>query len=304
MNTERREPKKRAAGIRSHPLNQSNTSDGSSGDTEYQRPEEPPSQNVQSDVVYDKNLLWKIFGYLVEDGLQECRRVCRSWREVCSEFFTNHICVRWEDLADARLKFPNAVSVSLSILAPLECDHTAWPRLVPSLTDIKNLEMDSTFLWHYQYFASFPRRVSECFASLDQLESLTLERFDEFPHLLSSSMAAHLTNLTYLKIAPRIEFIRGTTPLSGICKLENLSLHANNLYFEDGSLTFPALTNLTRLEMMYENRNDVIFLQVCNISSRTRCPWSSHRRFVLGTAALRVDVEVLSHLLSFGMPNF
>ena len=75
-------------------------------------------------------------------------------------------------------------------------------------------------------------------------------------------------------------------PLPGVCKLKSLSLHANNLFAVDGSLTFPSLTNLTRLEVRYVGAGDVIFLKVCDISSRVFLFRAHNRRFLLGTHAL------------------
>ena len=259
------QPKKRAGDSRSQPFEHSVAGDGSSLETECRRTEEAPSQTCLSDLLDDKDFLWKVFGYLVEDGLDECRRVCRRWHEVCSEFFTKHICGHWKDLADAHLKFPNAVSVSLSVLAPpplLIHNHNVWPSVVPSLTGIKRLEMDSTFLWNCQYWTQSPQLVCEYVASLVQLESLSLGRLPKFMEPLITSIAVCLTNLTHLKIGSERQFTWNMTPLSGVRKLESLSLCAESLCTKDGCLTFPSLTNLTRLEILRENKRSVITLEV------------------------------------------
>ena len=260
MNTERKEPKKRAGSSGSRPLKHSDAGDGSSLETECRRPDEAPSQNCPSQALQKKDILWQVFGYLVEDGLHECRRVCRRWRDVCSEFYTENICVRWEDLADAHLKFPNAVS--LSILTPRVCNRSTWPNMRRSLPGIKSLEMDTGFAFHCRQFDPFPQQPCEYFAALVRLESLTLERYDVHTYALNSSIAAHLTNLTHLRIGPETKFSWKIKPLSGVYKLESLSLHARNLFTKDGSLTFPSLTNLTRLEVMYDDESDVVILEV------------------------------------------
>ena len=263
MDTERKEPKKRAGDSRSQPFELSDAGDGSSSETGCRRPDEAPSQNCLRHLRYDKDFLWKVFGYLVEDGLHECRRVCRRWREVCSEFFTKHICIRWENLADAHLKFPNADS--LSTLVPRMCSQNAWSNIRLSLTGIRSLEIDTRFLFHCRQFDVFPQRQRERFASV-QLESIVLERFDECTYSPISLMAAHLTNLTHLKIGPETKSSWNTKPLSGVYKLESLSLYARHLFTQEGSLTFPSLTNLTRLEVMYDDESDVVILEVWDIT--------------------------------------
>ena len=266
--------KKRARSSGSQPFEHSVAGDGSSLETECRRPEEGQSQTFLSDLLYDKDFLWKVFGYLVEDGLHECRRVCRRWREVCSEFSVKHICGHWEDLAEAHLKFPNAVSVLLSTraLPPLLIhSQKAWPNTVPSLTGIKRLEMESSFLFHCQFYAQSPQLVCEYVAALVQLESLTLGGFREFMEPLITSIVVRLTNLTHLKIDSGIPKVWDTTPLSGVRKLESLRLCTDSLFTRKGSLTFPLLTNLTRLEIVSARTSDLIALEVCNTSSLGLC---------------------------------
>ena len=303
--TERSKPKKRACSSGSQLSEHSDAGDRHPSNVKCPRPEEAQSQNRLRDLLHDKDFLWKVFGYLVEDGLHECRRVCRKWREVCSEFFAKSFRGHWKDLAEAHLKFPNAVNVSLSMLAPPPVIHNqdAWPSTVPSLTGIKCLKMDSAFLWNCQHFAQSPEMVCEYIASLVHLESLTLEGLREFMQSLVPSMA-HLTNLTHLKIGSQFPATWDTTPLSGVRRLENLSLYAKNLFTVEGSLTFPSLTNLTQLEVKYRKRDDII-LEVRDISLRTHSFFrSSHRRSIIGTRALCVDSEIFSHLLSLGRPIF
>ena len=269
------QPKKRAGDSRTQSFEHSVAGDGSSLETECRRTEEAPSQTCLSDLLYDKDFLWKVFGYLVEDGLDECRRVCRRWREVCSEFFTKHICGHWKDLADAHLKFPNAVSVSLSTRAPppiLIHRQNAWPSVVPSLTGIKRLEMDARFLYHCERHAQSPQLVCEYIATLVQLESLTLGSFCEFMEPLITSIAVRLTNLTHLQIDSSFSNAKDTTPLSGVRKLESLRFCASDLFTwnesnESLTLTFPSLTNLTRLEIVSTRFFDSIALEVCNAAS-------------------------------------
>ena len=303
--TEGRKPKKRASCSVSQPFEHADAGGRHPSNVKYPRPEDPLSQNRLRDPLYDKDLLRKIFAYLVEDGLHECRRVCRKWREVCSEFFTKSFRGHWKDLAEAHLTFPRAVNVSLSFRAPPSFfdNLNAWPNIVPSLTSVKRLEMDATFLQNCPCFVQFPPMICEYVASLVQLESLTVGVLDGCTYSLIASMAAHLTNLTHLKIgsAPSLWHMQ---PVPGVSKLESLSLQAVNLLATDeffniltgrGTLTFPSLTNLTRLKIRCESYGDVIRLEVCDILPLTLLLVDSTS--VLDTRALCIDSEILGHLL-------
>ena len=260
--TTREEPKKQACGSGSQPCELSDADDRNPSVVKCRRPEDAQSQNRLHDLLHDKDFLWKVFGYLVEDGLYECRRVCRKWREVCSEFFTERIRVYWEDLADAHLKFPNAVSLSmLAYDEEMDDRQNVWSNIVPSLTGIKRLEMDLEFLWNCLQSEEFPQRFCTCVDSFVQLESLTLGTLDACTYSLISSMP-HLTNLTHLKIDSALPFPLDMEPLSEVRKLKNLSVHAKSLFAENGSLTFPSLTELTQLEIECKPEFDVIFLEV------------------------------------------
>ena len=277
--TEGRKPKKRASCSGSQPFEHADAGGRHPSNVKYPRPEEAQSQNLLRDPLYDKDLLCKIFAYLVEDGLHECRRVCRKWREVCSEFFTKSFRGHWKDLAEAHLTFPRAVYVSLSFRAPPSFfdNLNAWPNIVPSLTGVKRLEMDATFLQNCPCFVQFPPMICEYIASLVQLESLTVGIPDGRTYSLISSMAALLTNLTHLKIGS-VPSVWHMQPVPGVSKLESLSLHAIELLAADesfdiftgrGTLTFPSLTNLTRLEIGCRFLGEVICLEVCDISLLT-----------------------------------
>ena len=271
MSAEARKPKKQTCGGSGSQLSeQSDAGDRHPSDVKCPRPEEAQSQNRLRNLLYDKDFLWKVFGYLVEDGLHECRRVCRKWSEVCSEFFIKNFRGHWKDFTEAHVKFPNAVNVSLSMLAPPHGIHNqdAWPSIVPSLTGIKRLEMDSAFLQNCQHFAQSPEIVRAYVASLLQLEALTVGVLDGYTYSLISSVAAHLTNLTHLEIG-FARSVKHMQPIPGVSKLESLSLYARSSFTEDnGSFTFPSLTNLTRLEIRFQLYN-FILLDVYDISPLT-----------------------------------
>jgi len=54
--------------------------------------------------------LTKVLGYLLDDGLHECRRVCRKWYDVCNRMPVKLGRISVEEIPAIVNKFPNAVS--------------------------------------------------------------------------------------------------------------------------------------------------------------------------------------------------
>lgn len=211
-------------------------------------------------VLQDEYYLPKILRHLVEDGLHECRRVCRQWYEICSK-----LPVQLEDVPVDKLplivdKFPYASSMSVSRRMECQSDankHEVNPqssealsveeavlRYVAPLKSLKHLEVtiDSN--------QSLPEALECCFRSLLHLESLgiCLGQVDGssvfFDHLRL------LTNLTCLKLQCETLHYRWELchpePFTELQGIRDLSV-PYYLFDVGGQLMFPSLTNLTRL---------------------------------------------------------
>ena len=87
--------------------------------------------------------LVKVLFHLVDDGLHECRRVCRLWRKVCSRL---PIRIRLGRPAEVRMtahKFPMAASLVLSRCVSdddLSMSHAI--RLLPRMGNLRSLHLD------------------------------------------------------------------------------------------------------------------------------------------------------------------
>ena len=77
---------------------------------EIQRRSRPP--NCLGRLLSENWFLRKVLSYLVDDGLHECRRVCREWNSVCKTLPVKLRQVPPEHLSKVLATFPKAVEVS------------------------------------------------------------------------------------------------------------------------------------------------------------------------------------------------
>ena len=215
------------------------------------RTDASPRQTCLGEVVLkDAYLLSKVLEHLVNDGVHECRRVCRKWRDVCSLLPVKLVDVRAPKFRDAARMFPNATSVSAAV--DRECNSEELCEFISSFTCMKHLHLrfvkegltlfgsPQLDIWSLPSHAPF----------LSQLESLTLRsRFINYK-LWLWMVREHLTNLAHLEITGNC-FIHGwnVDPLPETHELKSLSIRANYLSNSEGTLIFPPSETLTRLEV-------------------------------------------------------
>ena len=90
-------------------------------------------------LLLDEDLfLHEVLGYLLHDGLQEHRRVCRQWDAACKSLPVKLRQVPPEHVSDVLTAFPNAVELPCSACFPSE-DHDVARRLA-GLTSMTRLE--------------------------------------------------------------------------------------------------------------------------------------------------------------------
>ena len=71
-----------------------------------------------ADLLSQEDILSKVLVHLVDSGLHECRRVCRKWYEVCNKLPVKlSLSLHGDRFVDPD-RFPNAVSLKLSIISP------------------------------------------------------------------------------------------------------------------------------------------------------------------------------------------
>ena len=263
--------------------------------TTSQRPRATQAHDCLCALLDQEDYLSKVLGCLIDDGLHECRRVCRKWRNVCSALPVHLIRVPWEHLPDTHLTFPKAAS--LSVATKTMC--RGLPEFLPSLTNIRRLTLTGMSLWHCTCLRQiFPRQLCDHLPSLPQLESLTLEGVLEHTSAFLSLTADHLTRLTQLKIDLKLGSGWDMEPLFQVRKLRSLSLDLNHLFTTNGSLTFPSLTRLTRLEVTYAMTFDTDILMVRPQSKRLTLGSLSRLSLCLGAETVCGDTQVTRHFLS------
>ena len=215
------------------------------------RTDASPRQTCLGEVVLkDAYLLPKVLEHLVDDGLHECRRVCRKWRDVCSLLPVKLVDVRAPKFRDVARILPYATSVSVTV--DRECNSEEFCEFISSFTRIKRLHLRDAELSHdflssaWLDICSLPSHAP----FLSQLESLTLRSRFMNSRLWIWMVREHLTNLAHLEITGNC-FIRrwNVDPLPETHKLKSLSIKANYLFNREGTLIFPPSETLTRLEV-------------------------------------------------------
>lgn len=196
--------------------------------------------------------LVKVFGCLLDDGLHECRLVCRRWYDVCSRMPVKLVDVPIERLPVVVDRFPNAVA--LSFYPPLEWNGEVV-ETIGSLARLKNLEavkLNEASAGGVRIWNNLPlcKSLAEALPSCRHLQSLDfVPPFDgsnpgaEAGTCLYSRLS-HLTGLTRLRLLSGWEQLVND-PFTEIRNIEDLGIKSVSL--ENGQLVFPHLTHLTHL---------------------------------------------------------
>lgn len=213
----------------------------------------------------NEGLLTKVLRCLIQDGLQECRLVCRQWRKVCRTLpvFVRAVLVR--DLVEWADKFPNAESLSL-------CNfwYESWNLMMPEFVMGRRPEAETSLcksrLDDMVKFRSLKHltllnlrdvgcsaEMETCFRQLVQLESFAVNSWRRFYDDAVPDFAClpqclyHLTNLTKLTWIIRTRWRPDCEPLTSLTKIEELFLSPNVFTNRNGDLMFPSLTSLSKI---------------------------------------------------------
>ena len=215
-------------------------------------------------VLKDDHLLPRILCHLVDDGLHECRRICRQWRDVCSLLPVMLGDVHAPRFRDVARMFPNATSVTVAV--DEECRVDDLIEFISSFTRIKHLQLrdarrSSRFLeYGWLDILSLPTRAP----FLSQLESLTsniIVSMDDEPWVWMAR--DHFTNLTHLKLSGGFfSDSLNVDPLPETHKLKSLSIRTSHFFNDEEMLVFPPSANLTELEINPSSLFDSFFLEV------------------------------------------
>ena len=195
----------------------------------------------------DEYFLLQIFRCLVDYGLQECRLVCRKWREVCQQIPVSLSWIDPRNLSATLSQFPSAVSLSTNAdvrYGLAEVDRA--PRLGYAFSDLPLFRRLQSLTLHIEQLPA-----QACYHSfLQSVKQLTSLRLITDSHIISTNLYSSLsclTNLTLLELNVWFDDQQDISPLTNLSKIRDLELGCDLFMSAEGRLMFPSLTNLTRL---------------------------------------------------------
>ena len=182
----------------------------------------------------------KVLSYLVDDGLHECRSVCRKWNAVCKTLPVKLRDVPSEQLRVVLATFPNAVEVSCTpCFPPNDLDIARQLAGISSLKHLDRLDYSD------QHNDDLRFIHPETYTRLQSLGVyLKTESCENFRNALS-----YLTGLYKLEVLlpEHFYFPSSWTPFTELKRLRELGLSSRLLKNRSNQIMFPstALTKLT-----------------------------------------------------------
>jgi len=199
--------------------------------------------------------LMKMLQHLVEDGLHECRRVCRKWKAECSKMGVHLMARSPEDIPALVEIFSSATSVRACFESPHfdqhgnlmhYCVRRNFFTNLAALRSLKDLALKTSGNWAFE--------SSEVTLScLTQLQSLEIWMHGDINYITSLySSLRFLTRLTRLALkTPDVGFLQ-LDPFRELTRIKELEVCLCLLRNEGGQLLFPPSQSLTRLTLGYD----------------------------------------------------
>ena len=191
---------------------------------------------------HEENLLRKVLVHLVDDGLHECRRVCRFWRDVCST-----LPVKLREAPPGFVpvllsRFPRATSLDVCYSLWGEDDVARHGiSLLPRLKHLRRLHLSSGDR------EEIPAGRQWWLGPMDSLIHLSLGITSQMAYRNAIEAIRKLTQIESLRLDFGRPFL-DPHPITEVWRLKSLSAPFNVLVNEDGELLFPSLTQLTELK--------------------------------------------------------
>ena len=214
-------------------------------------------------VLFDnsEDLLLKVLSYVVDDGLHECRRVCRRWQDACGKLpikLGNRCLCR---LGEAAELFPEAVSLTLE--SDFGIGDFSGRQAIQHLSRFGNLQ--SLCLVAYSKVVKM-NSLATLLPSTHILRSLdvTVDRKDNLDGIVHALRL--LPNLEELTVFVSHFIQTDLEPITELQELTCLKTGFPVMFNSRGELLFPSLTRLTRLHLrhIHEHEPQTHFsLQVC-----------------------------------------
>lgn len=217
--------------------------------------------NFLGSLLIQEYYLGKVLPFLFDDGLQECRLVCKLWKQVCDGLPVNLHLRRENRLLQYSRQFPNAKALSFYFspndvdfspfwnLQSLNISHAGilYAGFLEKCTVLKNLvrlKLDVEYC---------PLSADALNAAFRQLQRLVSLNFDVGGYGSNANeehipgFVWHLTNLTALTMLQPayIDILCGAIP--ELEKIQELEVMMTLAVTTKRELYFPSLTNLTKL---------------------------------------------------------
>ena len=204
----------------------------------------PCAGNYLSAFLEQEHFLLKVLAYVVEDGLHECRLVCRRWRDACGKLPVRLNRVSLHNMQEAAEKFPKAQTLYMS--GWVNNENVIETHVVPQLKRFEYLYDLSLLLSGYSIDM---RNLIACLSSMQNLEFLELcicheDTLQYFIHDLR-----YLTKLTSLRLSHECASVDDLVPSSCVTGLRELHTAIELLANDWNELVFPMLTGLTSLSV-------------------------------------------------------
>ena len=218
--------------------------------------EEVASRAAFERLLSQEQFLSRVLCHLVDDGLHECRRVCRQWRDVCNRL---PLKLRFEPdtvTASTAQQFSNAVSVKVALLTePSFAEGEGFPH---SWTDtVTDLDLACSF-----DVTTIPL-IAEGVINATALRSLFLEVRCHDPSPMIETLRS-LSNLTTLRLTGSTLRPANMHPIAELRKLRSFAAVPSLLVNQDAEFLLAPTKQLTELKVLpHVDRGDAdCFLEV------------------------------------------
>ena len=210
------------------------------------------SEDSLSALLEDEYFLYKVLCHLIDDGLHECRRVCRLWRKVCSSL---PVRIRLSCPAKVRiatLRFPMAASLVLDRC--VSDNDLATSYAIPLLSQLGKLRSLHLAL-HPQ--PAIPEIMRPCLKSMVSLRHLSLRIESDFAYHSAIEAIRCLGQIESLNLEVFAAVQVDPNSVTEISGLRSLSAPLHVLVNRNGVRLFPSLTQLTGLKCSDDTASNV-----------------------------------------------
>ena len=230
------------------------------------------------DLLEQEYFLFDVLAYVVDDGLHECRLVCRQWREACRKLpvkiRANGSSIRVAEVVkQVAEQFPEAASLCLvdsSRKDGLGADALPW---LSRLAKLHTLQVP------FPSGHQVAERLRPILLSMNHLRSLSFRADDQIAYSIWMGTLRCLVHLTFLDLCGPSDSHAHPESITELQRLQHLSGNIRSLVKSDGRLVFPSLTRLTELRFPDLGTQDwTVNLQVRSVSyehSEMHCVYSS-----------------------------